>query len=130
MKLGKEEVTLLRLLDRGEPAPHGASSVPKSLFDLNLVHRLACGTVQLTKTGERALFQAQCIEALAQAQAGSGPVIDHGVERWLVSSGFLRADDQAITRRGQLWLASLEPDQAAATSADDRGAAPGRVAAG
>lgn len=118
MRLSKEIVALLRMLDAdGSAAAVTAPAAPRLAFELNLVCRLGAGGLQLTKTGARALFQAECIEALEQAGAGAPPVMVDDVERWLTSSGFLHASNKTMTARGQLWLASLTP--AAATHGND-----------
>lgn len=110
MRLSQEVIALLRLLDAKRPIdPVVLAEAPKLVFEFNLVSRLGSGDLQLTKTGARALFQAQCIEALEQAASGGHPVMHSDVERWLSSSGFLHASDRSITSRGKLWLASLEP---------------------
>lgn len=118
MRLSKEIVALLRMLDEeGGSAAVAAPPAPKLAFELNLVSRLGAGGLQLTKTGGRALFQAQCIDALEQAGAGGQPLMVDDVERWLTSSGFLHASNKTVTARGKLWLASLTP--AAATQGQD-----------
>lgn len=110
MRLSKEVIALLRALDEdGSALAMAASATPRQVFDLQLVSRLGSGTVQLTKTGARALFQADCIAALEQTAAGVQPAMVADVERWLTSSGFLNATNKTITARGQLWLASLTP---------------------
>ncbi len=128
MRLSKDDIALLRWLEnhqstenQSQQAGHshhqGATSsaeseLPRIFFETNLVQRLPSGQLHLTKTGERALFQAECIEALDQALAGRQTVMAGGVERWLVSSGFLHAVERSVTSRGKLWLASLSPAQA------------------
>lgn len=133
MRLNKDEVALLRMLDKskedddsgdaaagsGEPADYAEApghpiEAPKTLFEFNLINRLATGELQLTKTGSRALFQAECIDALEQTLAGAQPPMAGGVERWLVSSGFLHGVNKTVTSRGKLWLASLTPDDSMA----------------
>jgi hypothetical protein len=136
MRLSKDEIALLRLLEnrhvtenQNQQAEHsqhqGAISstegeLPRIFFEMNLVQRLPSGQLHLTKTGERALFQAECIEALDQALAGRQPVLAGGVERWLVSSGFLHAVEHSVTSRGKLWLASLSPAQASGVADEPR----------
>jgi len=137
MRLSKDEIALLRLLDHPDgtehPSPQAGPSrqegahpppsgpeLPKILFDMNLVQRQPSGHVQLTRTGARALFQAECIEALDQALAGQQPVLPGGVERWLVSSGFLHPIEHSVTSRGKLWLASLSPEHAAGLAETSR----------
>lgn len=115
MRLSKEDVALLRELESADGAGMAMVNVaPKAMFEFNLVNRLPAGTLQITKTGSRALFQAECIDALEQslaAPAGCGGVaMTSGVERWLISSGFLHAVEKTVTARGKLWLASLSPD--------------------
>ncbi|WP_426113450.1 hypothetical protein [Massilia sp. PWRC2] len=141
MRLSKEIIALLRALDEAgstlataASAPPGqqstqqstqqsaqpftqqsaqqATALARQVFDLQLVIRLGSGTVQLTKTGARALFQADCIAALEQTRAGGQPAMVADVERWLTSSGFFNATNKTITARGQLWLASLTPSAA------------------
>ncbi|MFL6708452.1 MAG: hypothetical protein ACJ8HI_09620 [Massilia sp.] len=124
MRLSKDDIALLRTLDKekdqdtgageaqaGTEAPAHLTEAPKALFELNLINRLVSGDIQITKTGSRALFQAECIEALEQTLAGLDPAMSGGVERWLLSSGFLHAADKTVTSRGKLWLASLTPEQ-------------------
>ena len=128
MRLCKDDIALLRTLDKdkdkgketdtgagegqaGADAPAHLTEAPKALFELNLINRLVSGDIQITKTGSRALFQAECIEALEQTLAGLDPAMSGGVERWLLSSGFLHAVDKSVTSRGKLWLASLTPEQ-------------------
>lgn len=120
MRLSKDDIALLRMLDKENDAAAADSAgladqpkdAPKSLFEFNLVNRHVNGELQLTKTGARALFQAECIDALEQTLAGAEPAMTGGVERWLVSSGFLHATDGSVTTRGKLWLASLTPEDA------------------
>lgn len=109
MKLHLAIVALLRALDGGT-APVRAADAPRQMFEFNFVSRDGAGGLLLTKTGQRALFQAECIEALEQILAGECPPMVNGVERWLTSSGFLHAGDKTITARGKLWLASLAPE--------------------
>lgn len=110
MRLNQETVALMRSLDSEHGTPALVTDAPKQLFEFNFVVRLGSGALQLTKTGARALFQAECIEALEQTLAGAQPAMLSGVERWLTSSGFLHGADKSITGRGKLWLASLTPD--------------------
>lgn len=110
MRLNQEIVALMRSLDAEHGTPALLTDAPKQMFEFNFVSRLGTGALQLTKTGTRALFQAECIEALEQTLAGAQPAMFSGVERWLTSSGFLSAADKSITARGKLWLASLTPD--------------------
>lgn len=113
MRLKQEDIALLRMLDsEGGAAPATITEAPKTMFEFNLVSRLPSGALQLTKTGARALFQAECIEALEQTSAGRQPAMVNDVERWLTSSGFLHPVERSITARGKLWLASLTPDGA------------------
>lgn len=113
MRLHQDILAILRALDGDSPAgalPSVPTEAPKQLFEYNFVSRLGSGELQLTKTGARALFQAECIEALEQTLAGARPDMASGVLRWLTSSGFLHAGDKTITTRGKLWLASLTPE--------------------
>lgn len=122
MRLSKEEIALLRRLDSDSTAGAAAGAeAPKRMFELNLLTRLGAGGLQLTQTGARALFQAECIDALEQAVDGLAPEMPGGVERWLVSSGFMQAASRTISARGKLWLASLTPDgtQAGSENADN-----------
>ncbi len=135
MRLKQEEIALLRMLESEDGAVSTAPSgpladVPRSMFELNLVSRLGTGALQLTKTGARALFQAECIAALEQTLAGGRPAMLNGVERWLTSSGFLHPEQRTITARGKLWLASLTPKGAdgaegANSAADSHQSQPG-----
>lgn len=129
MRLSKEDITLLRTLENAAggqhaghqtadsdldaigAAEHGApvTEAPRAMFEFNLVQRLPSGALQITKTGSRALFQAECIAALEMAAAGAPPDMTGGVERWLVSSGFLHPAERTVTARGKLWLSSLSP---------------------
>lgn len=137
MRLSKDEIALLRLLEnnhltenqnqqaaaiqpQGEAANPASAELPKIFFEMNLVQRQPTGQLHLTKTGERALFQAECIEALDQALAGHRPALAGGVERWLVSSGFLHPVEHSVTSRGKLWLASLSPEHDTQTEAARR----------
>jgi hypothetical protein len=115
MRLNQETVALLRKLDsEGGLVPQVLTDAPKMMFDLHLVSRQGSGALQLTRTGARALFQAECIEALEHAIDGVAPSMHSGVERWLTSSGFLHGVDKTVTARGKLWLASLTPHAALA----------------
>jgi hypothetical protein len=119
-KLNSDEINALQSLD-----PIAAcrvsnlrdSDLPQRLFAFNLVTRQPSGTTVLTRNGERALFRQACITALVEIECGavSGPA--GGVRKWLLSSGFVEQGTAegaplAITRRGQLWLASFKEDDA------------------
>ncbi|WP_426197363.1 hypothetical protein [Massilia sp. DWR3-1-1] len=113
MRLNQETVALLRKLDNeGGLVPQVLTDAPKMMFDLHLVSRQGSGALQLTRTGARALFQAECIAALEHAVDGLAPPMASGVERWLTSSGFLHGVHKTVTARGKLWLASLTPQAA------------------
>jgi len=125
MRLKQEDIALLRMLDsEGGAGPATITDAPKTMFEFNMVSRLPSGALQLTKTGARALFQAECIEALEQTLAGRQPAMVDDVERWLTSSGFLHPADRSITARGKLWLASLTPE--VGEGAEDAEAQPAR----
>lgn len=124
MRLSQEVVALLRMLVQDGAAATGAGpEAPKVIFEFNLVSRLGSGALQLTKTGARALFQAECIEALEQSRDGGQPPMVDDVERWLTSSGFLHPGNKTMTARGALWLASLSPSPAEALVAELHSAA-------
>jgi hypothetical protein len=129
MRLQPEDIALLRKLDKNDAAAP-LTDAPKFMFEFNMVTRLASGALQLTKTGARALFQAECIDALEQARAGLAGQMENDVERWLTSSGFLQARDKTVTARGKLWLESLTPDAQAGSAADDAAGQAGSAESG
>lgn len=118
-KLNSDEIFALQSLD--PDAPRGAANyregdLPQRLFAYNLATRRPGGTVVLTKAGERALFRHACLCALLAIERGGLSDHSSGVTNWLLSSGFIeeshtRATRHAITRRGQLWLASCTDDR-------------------
>lgn len=116
-KLSDEEIGVLQSLDAGQAsggAAPGGAELPKRLFEFNLVARQPDGKLMLTKAGQRALFQHQCIGALDAMARGEMPVRASGVERWLAASGFVTSagpdQEPRITPRGRLWMNSFEPD--------------------
>lgn len=119
-KLNDDEISALQSLDP-DNARTGVNfrdgDLPQRLFAFNLVTRQPSGTTVLTKNGERALFRQACLAGLAAMEQGDAPHLASGVERWLVSSGFILAgrglEAPAITPRGKLWLASFETDAVA-----------------
>ena len=116
-KLSEVEIGMLQSLDQDRNNPVQAftgGDLPKRLFEFNLVSHRPNGGAAITKNGQRALFQHECMSALLSMQRGEAPRAGNGVEKWLVSSGFAALSDAGdgltITSRGKLWLTSFEPD--------------------
>ena len=80
--------------------------MPRRLFEFGLVARQPDGELNLSKQGERALFQHKCVTVLGELEQGRGE-LDGSVERWLMSSGFIAGSPFKITKRGQLWLEAV-----------------------
>lgn len=110
-KLNHDEIAILLALEQGQwrGALEKEAPMPRRLFEFGLVARQPDGELSLSKQGERALFQHKCVEALGQLQQGTG-ALDVGVERWLMSSGFIAGTPAKMTKRGQLWLESVAGD--------------------
>lgn len=116
-KLTSVEISMLHALDgdKAEARPSVRhADIPKRLFEFSLVARQPAGEMVMTKVGQRALFQHQCVQALQGLVRGEGTQLSSGVERWLVASGFVAQGAPGlalqVTARGTLWLTSLGPD--------------------
>lgn len=95
--------------------PHGDERLA-----ISVVTRQPCETAVLTKGGERALFGQECLTALVAVERGEPIIMAAGVNKRLLSCGFVQAGILAappvITPRGKLWLASFEEDMAMVTA--------------
>jgi hypothetical protein len=116
-KLSCDEISVLLSLDsgRGQPAPiFRAGDLPQRLVNFNLVALQPSGEPRITESGKRALFRHECISALTAIARGERVQPASGIEKWLVSSGFIAPSPAGqrmqITSRGRLWLTSFEPD--------------------
>jgi hypothetical protein len=116
-KLSGDEISALQSFDADQgPSTSAvrAGDLPKRLFEFNLVARQPTGETTLTRSGQRALFQHECMAALSAMERGEDTRPASGVEKWLVSSGFaahsVPGKGAQITPRGKLWLTSFEPD--------------------
>jgi hypothetical protein len=107
-KLNQDEMDVLLALEQGQwrGALEKEAPMPRRLFEFGLVARQPDGELNLSKQGERALFQHKCVTVLGQLEEGGG-ALDGSVERWLTSSGFIAGSPFKITKRGQLWLESV-----------------------
>jgi hypothetical protein len=86
------------------------------------VTRQPSGATVLTRHGERTLFRQACLAALQALDAGEGADMATGVNKWLLTNGFVKeaagaAMAPSITPRGKLWLASFEADAGVAEQA-------------
>jgi hypothetical protein len=113
-KLNQDEIDVLLALEQGQwrGALEKEAPMPRRLFEFGLVVRQPDGELSLSKQGERALFQHKCVAVLGQLETScDSGVLEGSVERWLVSSGFIAGSPMKITKRGQLWLASVAGDE-------------------
>lgn len=118
-KLNADEISALQSLDSDSPLHLGMlreGDLPQRLFCFNLVTRQPSGKTVLTRSGERLLFRQACISALMAIERGEPLTISNDVDKWLTSSGFIKAgtdpssSPRAISQRGRLWLAAGEDD--------------------
>lgn len=129
-KLSRDEINALQSLGLDKPAGSVAyrdGELPQRLFAFNLVTRQPSGTTVLTKSGERALFGQACVSGLAAIERGESSALSNGVQKWLLSSGFINAGgaggrQPAITARGKLWLASFREEAAVLAEPEDTAA--------
>jgi hypothetical protein len=121
-KLSSAEMNALQSLGPEKSAggtDYRDGDFPRRLFAFNLVTRQPSGATVLTKDGERTLFRHSCRSALGAIEHGATARIATGVQRWLLSNGFIAlgrgaATAPAITPRGKLWLDSFKADEALA----------------
>lgn len=111
--LDNDELQILLSLESGKGVLEGLGNqgvqVPKRLFEFGLIRRGPDGKLALTAAAENMLFRLSCAAALKR----EGKPVSRGVREWLAKAGFIKlsADGETlieVTRRGQLWLASLD----------------------
>lgn len=101
------------------PEPIGAAANLTRLLIFGLAVLKGPGTVQLSRSGERLLFQNECRAALEGLANETAPEFSEDAARWLSKSGFITDaghGEFAITSRGRLWLKSLRDEDALRSS--------------